>query len=371
MSKPLRLLVDGRAVSGRQGGVARVITRIVAALAPYDDIRVRVLNNFPEAWTGMDHVEISSFSMPSNPGLENEFFWEQTTMRTIVKRHKPDVFWSPWNIGVPLGLNVPLILTVHDIIPLRHPNPLGSRYRSALYRLSLRQSLYSADAILTPSEFTRQDLAERCGVYAHSIGVIPWGVEEHFHPSEPKELKPDTQPYRLLYVGGHERRKNVATLLEALALLQREHPSLPVELHMTGTKDHLHATSVEAMRQLEDASAVRMLGYLDDHQLPDVYRSADLFVFPSVEEGFGFPPLEAMASGVPVICGAFDSIPEVVGPAAHITDVTNARNLASCMAELLGDRAEREKLHRLGLSRAGRFRWQRTAEHFAAVVRSV
>lgn len=371
MSKPLELLVDGRAVSGRQGGVARVITRIIGALAPYDDIRVRVLNNHPDAWAGMDHVEISSFSMPRNPGLENEFLWEQTTMRSVVKRHQPDVFWSPWNIGVPVGLNIPLILTVHDIIPLRHRNPLGSRYRSALYRLSLRQSLFSADAILTPSEFTRQDLAKRCGVYPQGVGVIPWGVEEHFRPDDSAPLKPDGSPFRLLYVGGHERRKNVVTLLRALALLQVEHPSLPVELHMTGKESHLHETSAQALDALPDRSAVHMLGYLDDAQLPDTYRSADLFVFPSVEEGFGFPPLEAMASGVPVICGAFDSIPEVVGPAAHITDVTSPSTFASCIARLLSDRAERERLHTLGLNRAQRFRWQRTAEHFAAVVRSV
>lgn len=359
----MRIFVDARAVFRKQGGVGRAIVSTVEAACRRGGIEFRVLSNFPAKWDGFSGLKRISYAPPTGNSIEKRTIWEQTHLRRLICREEPDVLWSPWNWGIPLRLGIPSLLTVHDVIPLRRRNPMGSRYRSVIYRVAVKQSILSAALIVTPSEKSREEVVSRCRVSPEKISAVHWGVDSIFRPSE-MYGNDGRSGQTILYVGGNEERKNLEVLFDAYNLLLKRASHDILSLSLTGSPDRLSTPAAAAYSRLGTAARVTFLGPLSDAELADVYRAADVFVFPSLEEGFGFPPLEAQASGLPVVCGNADSIPEIVGEAALRVNVSDPKAVADAVSHLLTATDLRTRMRQDGLKRAQKFSWDACAASY-------
>jgi len=237
------------------------------------------------------------------------------------------------------------------------------------YKLSLRLALRGAAAIVADSEATREELSERCRVRRDRVTVIPPGVGDEFHAKR-CVTDPDfgTDAPFALYVGGYAPRKNFLGLLLAFEHLLNTRTLGQLTLVATGSEEKLDPESRVIHARLRPRGIVRFLGNVPSDVLPALYRQAAVFVFPSVAEGFGFPPLEAMACGVPVVCGRSDSLPEVVGEAAHFVDVRNPQEIAAAITRIARDPSYAGGLRDAGVKQAAKFQWSRSAARMAEVL---
>ncbi len=267
------------------------------------------------------------------------------------------------------------VFTLHDAAYLRYP-----RYHLLQNRLYLTlmmpRFLARADAVICVSEHTRQDaLRYYPRLDPAKLHVIGEGVEPHFRPlNDPAELAPIRAKYQvperfILYVGTIEPRKNLRVLLEAYAALRRRLPE--VGLVIAGGKGWLYESFFETLRRLELEPHVRLPGYVPDADLPGLLASATVFAYPSEFEGFGLPPLEAMACGVPVVCSNASSLPEVVGEAGALLPPGDPRAWEAALYDLLTNAGKCSDLRERGLRRARQFTWRKAAEQTLEIYRSL
>ncbi|HEX2233937.1 MAG TPA: glycosyltransferase family 1 protein, partial [Thermoleophilaceae bacterium] len=264
---------------------------------------------------------------------------------------------------------LPLVVTVHDLLPLRFPR-LFPRATVVHTRASLRV-VRSAHRILTNSEHTRAEVLELLGVPPERVTATPFGIEARFRPlqSDPDWLLRRfglRAPY-LLAVGTLEPRKNLEGVLRAFDLLAPRFPGL--SLAVVGGKGWRDGMlDSELRRPREDVVAT---GFVDDDELVRLYSAAACFVFPSLAEGFGFPPLEAMACGAPVVTSDRPALPEVVGDAALLTDPTHPEAIATAVERVLSSPQLVAELRARGRARAAGFTWRSCAERTAAAYAEV
>jgi glycosyltransferase involved in cell wall biosynthesis len=367
------VLVDGRPVRARTTGVARIITSLVNLMKSDGRLRFHVVGarNCAEHWPQPAGISFIHAGPRVGPKAGRRLIFEQHRLRKIIRRVRPDVYWATWDYGVPWSPPCPAVLTVHDLIPLRY-----SRRRWTLndmaYKLNLRLAVAGATSIVADSEATRDELTEHCRVQRDQVTVIPPGVGEEFH-SRQCLTDPDfgaRAPF-VLYVGGHAPRKNFHSLLLAFEHLFQCGRLGQLALVATGSEEKLAPDSRLVYSRLQPHRIVRFVGTVPNEALPALYRQATVFVFPSFAEGFGFPPLEAMACGVPVVCGRFDSLPEVVGEAAHLVDVRDPAEIAAAITRIVGDPAYAAALRQAGLVQAAKFRWSDSAARMADVLLNV
>jgi glycosyltransferase involved in cell wall biosynthesis len=248
------------------------------------------------------------------------------------------------------------VVTVHDLTYKRFPDLLQKETLESLERHMTRE-LAVADAVICVSESTRRDLLEFYEVDERRVFAIHSGVER----AAGSEQRAGGRRY-ILFVSTIEPRKNLEVLLDAFARL--DYDGSLVVVGKIGWKSEDIVPRLRAPR-------VRHLDYLEPDKLAELYAGAELFVFPSIYEGFGFPLLEAMAHGVPSIAARSSSLPEIGGDAALYFDPHDARALAALMERALTDRALRDDLAARGRARAAEFRWDRAAEQTLAVLRAV
>jgi glycosyltransferase involved in cell wall biosynthesis len=294
-----------------------------------------------------------------------------------LRAQRIDVFHGFDHIGVPLFAKVGrYVATIHDMIPLLWPQWVTRKHRvvvTAAYH-RLRQQ---ADVVIAPSEATKADIVRYLRIDPQRIAVIPWGCDERFQPAGDRErFAAVRQRYRLparylLFVGTLEPRKNLTTLLHAYAVLRAEGHDEGLKLVVAGRTGWLYADIFDTVKALDLDKDVIFTGFVDDEDLPDLYRGAQLFVFPSLYEGFGLPILEAMASGVAVVTSDTASMPEVAGDAAILVDPHDPKAMAEGIARVLTEERLREVLTQKGLARARRFTWdsvaRKTLELYAAL----
>ncbi len=279
------------------------------------------------------------------------------------------------------------VFTLHDLIFLFHPEthkPLNRWFLT----LMMPRFLRAADAIIAVSECTKRDAVRFYGIPEEKITVIYEGVSSRFRPVDPETVQAIRAKYGLperfiLYLGTIEPRKNLTVLLEALhhllatcalqpAICDDLQPATcDLRLVVVGKKGWLYEGFFRRLRELGLEERVLFTGYVPDEDLPALYSAADLFVFPSLYEGFGLPVLEAMACGVPVVCSRTSSLPEVAGDAALLVDPTDIRALAAAMERILADQTLRATLRARGLARARCFTWEEAARRTLAVYRGL
>jgi len=258
------------------------------------------------------------------------------------------------------------ITTIHDmsyrVFPQYHP-----RRRVILLR-TFEKRLRRADRIITDSEFSRQQIVEMLKVPEERVTVTYLGAGSQYQPiTILKDKKLDLQaryglPEQfLLYVGTIEPRKNLERLIEALYIYQQEEPGSALKLVLAGGKGWLYEEILARIKALHLEQDVLFTGYVNSEDLPYLYNMAEAFVYPSLYEGFGLPPLEAMACGTPVISSNAASIPEVVGEAGILADPYKVNELAEAICRVAGSASLREEMARKGLKQAQRFSWRQCA----------
>ena len=301
---------------------------------------------------------------------------EQVAIPGEALRARAAVAHVPY-FAAPLRPRVPTCVTVHDLVPVIRPEYRRTAAQR-LYSALVVRGLASASRIITDSHASAFDLTERLGIPSTRIRVIPLGVDQRFRPLETTEEREWgnavldkhglDHPY-FLYVGGFDRRKNVDALVRAFARLRRER-CLSHVLAIVGTQrsgDPLFYDPRADIERLGISAAVRLLGRVDDDEVRALYARAEAFVFPSLYEGFGLPPLEAMACGTPVVCSNASSLPEVVGESGILFDPKSEEGLVEALDSIVKDADLRSYLGRKGRDRADELTWEKTVRSTVSV----
>ena len=301
------------------------------------------------------------------------FVWMQTQAPRAVRQLRADVVHFT-NGMMPAAASAPAVVTIHDmslsICPRFHPTR-----RVILNRPFVNLAARRASAIITVSEAAKQDIVRGYGIEASRVHVVHEAAAPEFRViHDPRELGRVRERYGLadrfiLYVGSIEPRKNLPTLIEAFAR-RRIAGDLPHQLALVGPYGWLSDDIESLIDRLNVRDAVRFTGYVPYEDLPAIYNLAELFVFPSVYEGFGLPVVEAMACGTPVLTGHVAALSEVAGGAAEEVPDLTVEAIGDAIAALTADRARREELSRRGLQRAAMFSWARAAQQTMEVYRA-
>jgi alpha-1,3-rhamnosyl/mannosyltransferase len=291
---------------------------------------------------------------------------QHLALPALAHRQRLDLLHSPYFIRPYLGLPCPSVVTIYDLIGRRLPRTLSWRGR-LLYNAAMSLSLRTADAVITISESARGDLARHYPSVSGRVAVTPLAAGSAFRPQPEAAVtamrsRYNLPPRYLLYLGSNKPHKNLARLLEAWEQVAPRADD--ATLLIAGHQDAKHSIVAAAPRRM-------LLPNVADDDLPGLYSGAELFVFPSLYEGFGLPPLEAMACGTPVLCANSSSLPEVVGDAALLVNPYDSGAIAAGLERLLGDAALRAELRERGLRRAAGFSWRRTAEETVRVYERV
>lgn len=263
------------------------------------------------------------------------------------------------------GGDARLVTTIHDVFPWSMPGH-SSRLDSWIYHHWLPLLLARrADRVITVSRQSSQDIENFLGYPQNKIRVIPQGISPLFRPIPAEQAlaylsgRYQLQPLYILFLGSLTRRKNLARALQAFALVARSRPGLRFVL--VGPRAWLNTPVEQIVRSLQIEDRIQLTGPVPDADLPYFYSAAQAFVFPSLYEGFGFPPLEAMACGTPVITSNCSSLPEVAGDAALLVDPTSIEAIAGAIEQVLSDPSLADELRQRGLQQAARFSWPAAA----------
>jgi glycosyltransferase involved in cell wall biosynthesis len=300
---------------------------------------------------------------------------EQVRIPMDLRREGIDLFHAPHYVLPPLT-PCKSVVTIHDCIHLRFPQYLPNRLAYAYARSSLWFATHRSNRVLTVSEASKRDILRYFRVPDRKIDVIYNAIDERFGaPPTSEEIERVRDRYQLnapfvLYAGNIKPHKNLERLIEAFHTLRRgdlEH----VKMLIIGDEISKYATLRRAVHRYKLHKHVRFFGFVPDKTLAVLYRLARAFVFPSLYEGFGLPPLEAMASGTPVITSNLSSLPEVVGDAALLIDPYDADAIADAMRRVLLDSDLREDLRQRGLRRVAEFSWDRSVRRIREIYEEV
>jgi glycosyltransferase involved in cell wall biosynthesis len=293
--------------------------------------------------------------------------WEQCVLPTQLQGQ---LLWSPSNTG-PLVVKRQVV-TVHDLATFDSPEGFSNSFRAA-YAFILPRLLPRVAHILTVSEFTKQCLIERFKLSADKITVTPLGVDhDRFYPRSAKEIQELKHKLQLssryiLFLGSLSARKNMRRLVEAWALAQHD-VDADIELVIAGGAGVGHVFNGTELPTLPPRT--RLLGRIADEDLPALYSGATLFAFPSLYEGFGLPPLEAIACGTPVLSSQVSSLPEVLGNVGILVDPLRVEEICDGLHQALNNRGTSDKMSKVGVLRAQAFQWQKTAQQTYEVLKT-
>ena len=309
----------------------------------------------------------------SNDNIE-KLVWEQITGPAAARKAGVDIFHVPY-FAPPLLPRTPTIVTIHDVIPMRlpayQPDARVKAYMSLVSRASHRASM-----IITVSQHAKRDIVEVLQLPEERIRVIYEAAGDEYRPvTDPQVLAAARQRYGLneqyvFYLGGLDQRKNVTQLVRAFAEVYRQMGDPRLQLLVAGNPDKQKGPLFPDPRPV--AADLGMTGqiiyrFIEEEDKPAIYSGASLFVFPSLYEGFGLDPLEAMSCGTAVVCSNRSSLPEVVGDAAISVDPEDLRALIDAMRRVLSDSDLRADLQVRSLRRAAQFSWHKTALETLAV----
>jgi len=364
MSSILRVLVDARMLVCRFSGVARVVTSLIEELCRREDIRITALcGREPYApWEDRSGIETMTTNFDRNH-LDplRRFLWERRNISRIIRDSMVDLFHATWNTGVPANCPVPTVLTVHDLIGWRRRD---HGWRGPLNRSILRHALTSAmrnaTRVTTVSEFVRRDLLATIRVDPRKVSTV---YNAAGPPSAAAENRSGSDPPFALYVGGHESRKNVHGILATLDRFWNRGFDAMI-LKLTGSLSSLSPAAFRTFHTMKWRQRVHFIGQPTDAELSRLYRTAELLVCLSHDEGFGLPVLEAMAHGCPVVVSNRAALPEVVGGAGVVVDPDDLDAAAVAVEQIRSDSNFRSKLVLKGRERAAGFGWSHSADQF-------
>ena len=372
---PARIVIDTRHI--RDFGIGTYIRNLVRALAKLDSDNRYLLVTYSadtQEWSGLP----PNFELAIYERKDSELF-DQAAFPLYLRGLHANLYHVPLNV-ISLLMPTPYVVTVHDMSSLLYDEMPARRHRFRRYQF--RRGLERAGRIIAVSNATQRDIEGLFGINARKIRQIYNAPDPQFLAAGPDPSDPEQQltleryqirrPF-LLYVGTIRPQKNIPRLVEAFAVLRAElegHPTYgDLRLIIIGDEISRHPEVRRTVIQTRVEQAVRFLGFVPFDTLRTFYASAAAFVFPSLYEGFGLPPLEAMASGTPVVTSNVSSLPEVVGDSAVLVNPENVFEIARGIREALINESLREALIRKGHQQARKFSWEATARQVLEVYR--
>lgn len=391
----MHIAINGLFLQRLNTGTGQYVLRLLNALAAVDQANTYTVCLEPQGYRPLIPGQNVRFALMEGPFLSpswRKLYVEQVAFPLTCRRAGARVAHVP-HFAPPLVKACPTVVTIHDLITMLLPEYRRSpqvRAYNALIAVAARR----ADAIIADSLYTQRDITRILGIPGERIRVVYLAVDDRFRPiTRASDLSAVRQRYGLpedyiFYIGGLNRHKNVTTLLQAFAALRYRLPR-PYSLAIAGRAHadnpaiypdllklarELGLTVAEGTGRVQPEMAraeVQFLRFVPEEDKPFLYNAARLFVFPSLYEGFGLPPLEAMACGTPVVCSKAASLPEVVGDAALLVDPNSPVDLAQAMLAALTDESLRATLRQRGLAQAARFSWEKTARETLRVFEEV
>jgi len=369
----MRIAINASLLDRRPTGLGVYIEHMIASLLTLfgDDDRVTIYTSVPERFVGVTRgsriQRISSHLEPRHgkPAALARLLWTQTLFPLAAKGH--ELIYNPTHHGV-LWRREGQIITIHDLLPLHFPAQY--RMQHVYFRIVLPRLLKTATAVVVDSEHTRGDVHRSYGTPLEKVWVVHCGAD-HVRPHSGVDVDLEEKyglRHYILAVGASYPHKNVMRALDAFAVAKRSVPDLQFAL-IGGPSDYLE--SVKRYVGQIGLTDVKLPGYVDHRDLPQLYSSAAAFIYPSLYEGFGLPPLEAMVHRCPAIVSRASSLPEVCGEAAYYVDPLVVDDMAKAITAVVGSRALQDELRFKGVQRAALYTWDNAAKRLLSVFEHV
>ncbi len=346
-------------------GIGRYIEKLIGNLEQIDQVNTYVIFLRKEAYTTYH---------PTNPYFKKVLadipwysFREQCQMPSLLAKNKLDLVHFP-HFNVPIFTKVPFVVTIHDLIMVKFPqsatsaastrHPFIHWLKYCAYRWILSRACSRAHAIITVSNYVRDDLVRLLGIDPQKISVI-YEAAGTVSQEGDNTLPSTVQAPYILSIGNAYPHKNLETLLKAFALLRKEKPEL--QLVLCGQEDYFYHRILAQIHDMGMDGKVIHLGIVSDATLSVLYRNAEAYVFPSYEEGFGLPGLEAMAAGIPVVASNLSCLPEIYGDAALYFNPSSQEEIKETILRVLTDTSLRHEHIKRGLEHVKKYSWEGTA----------
>ncbi|GAB4259849.1 glycosyltransferase family 4 protein [Thermincola ferriacetica] len=367
----MKIGINGQLLAGRRAGIGMYIYNLLRALQKVDSLNQYCI------FMGQKSLQADLqkiFSEKFQPvcsrfpisGSWMRILWEQLVLPAQIKKASVDVMHYPDYALSVLSPFKPSVVTVHDLSFKLFPETF-SMGKLLTKRTLITQSLQKAAQIIAVSENTKRDLVNLYGISPDKIHVVYNGVDHDlFKPVDRQKTKGflrreyGLETGYILYVGTLEPRKNLVNLLRAYKLA-REKFNISPQMVIAGSKGWLYKDIFKTVSDLGLNDSIVFTGYIPDDHLPFFYNGASVFVYPSIYEGFGLPPLEAMACGTPVVVSNVSSLPEVVGDAGVTVSPDDIEAMAANISKVLKDRTAASYYSKRGIERASLFTWETTA----------
>lgn len=374
----MKVAIDVRTVLSNRSGVGNYVLHLIQNLRKVDPESAYFFLSLKENLPFLGDLApeqnplLTVFSHESHPLGD---FWEHFILPHRLMKTGIDIFHGPASLIPFRKDHYRVVVTIHDLVAFLFPETIPLKY-GAYMRYLLRQAVRKANRIISVSQHTRQDLIEILKVPSEKITVIHEAPSPIFRPYDPNRVRTflreryGIQKKYIYHLGNIEPRKNLIVLLEAFTRVCQE-LGPEYQLVVSGQKGWLIRSLSHFLRDYPMRDQVLFTGYVPMEELPFFMNGAELFVFPSLYEGFGLPVLEAMSCGTPVISSNRSSIPEIVGSAGILVDPTDTGELADRIVYLLRNREARRHLSQLGQAQAARFSWEKVARETLDVYRSV
>lgn len=360
----MKIAIDARGINWYKGtGIGTYTDKILRYM-----IKTHKENLYQVYWSGENYKEFEDTNTKIMIASKRHHrFFEQHYFPNNLKKENVDIYHIPQN-GIGISDNIPCkkVVTVHDLIPYILPETVGRGYLGKFLK-EMPRIMELTDGVITVSECSKRDILKFFSIDEDKVFVTPLAADIKYRPLDKdncKEILVETyginKPF-ILYIGGFSPRKNVSGLMTAFSKI---HKNLDKEYDLVivgANKDDgelLKNLSIELNIELN----IKFTGYIPEDHLPIFYNACDVFTYPSLYEGFGLPPLEAMSCGTPVLTSNISSIPEVVGDGGILIDPLSMKSLMYSLEALLNDESIRKDISEKALLRASQFSWEKTSE---------
>lgn len=362
----MKIGIDGRAAKWYRGtGIGTYTHELILGLNNVDSSNDYTI--FLPNCSSLMNMN-SNFKTHLITSAVSDNFWDEVHVPNVLDNENMDLYHVPQNgVGLCPNINCKKVITLHDIIPLRMPKTVSDKYLN-IFNNELPNIIESSEGIITVSEFSKKDISKEFNYPEDKIYVTHLAAEDIYRPLNKLSCKDYIKnKYKIcddfiLYVGGFSPRKNILGLIEAFSLINPSKRKR-TKLVITGTKGisyDIYKSRAEVLSVLED---VIFTGFIPLEDLPLFYNGASVLVYPSFYEGFGLPPLEAMACGTPVISSNVTSLPEVCLDSALLIDPYNVYDLSESIERIINDEELSKKMIKKGIQRSLNFSWDRTSKN--------